>query len=238
VREHRAPARHYGWMNQTAEHSRILESLIRIGTVAEVDHDNALCRVQSGELLTDWLQWPAPRAGNVRVWSPPSVGEQVVLLSQSGEVGAGVLLPGLFSDAFPPPSHDASVSCIAFPDGALVSYNHSSGALSATGIQTALIQASVKITADCPETETTGNLTVGGNLSVKGDSDFEGKAAVMGAFSYAAGMSGTGGASGGTTTITGPIDQSGGAITSNGVVLHTHTHGGVQSGGSNTGGPK
>jgi phage baseplate assembly protein V len=237
VREHRAPARHYGAMNQTAEHSRILESLIRIGTVAEVDHDNALCRVKSGELLTDWLQWPAPRAGKVSVWSPPSIGEQVILFSQSGEIGAGVLLPGLFSDAFQPPSNDPNVTCIAFPDGALVSYNHGSGALSATGIQTAIIQASVKITAECPETETTGNLTVGGNLSVKGDSDFEGKAAVMGAFSYAAGMSGKGG-SGGKTTIDGPITQSGGDITSNGVVLHTHTHGGVQSGGSSTGGPK
>ncbi|MBY0445835.1 MAG: phage baseplate assembly protein V [Burkholderiales bacterium] len=225
-------------MNQTAEHSRILESMIRIGTVAEVDHTNALCRVQSGELLTDWLPWLAPRAGNVRVWSPPSIGEQVLLFSQSGEVGAGVVLSGLFSDAFTPPSHDASVTCVAFPDGALISYNHASGALSATGIQTAIIQASVKITAECPETETTGNLTVGGNLSVKGDSTFKGKADVLGAFSYTAGMSGTGGTSGGATTITGPITQSGGDITSNGVVLHTHTHGGVQLGGSSTSGPK
>jgi len=224
-------------MNQTAEHSRILESLIRIGTVAEVDHDNALCRVQSGELLTDWLQWPAPRAGNVRVWNPPSIGEQGILFSQSGEVGAGVLLPGLFSDAFPPPSNDPNVTCIAFPDGALVSYNHASGALSATGIKTALIQASDHVTVDCPETTTTGNLTVGGNLSVKGDSTFKGKADVLGAFSYAAGMSGTGGTSGGATTITGPITQSGGAITSNGVVLHSHTHNRVQRGNDSTGGP-
>ncbi|MDW5417438.1 phage baseplate assembly protein V [Iodobacter sp. CM08] len=224
-------------MNQTAEHSRILESMIRIGTVAEVDHSNALCRVQSGELLTDWLPWLTARAGKVRIWNPPSIGEQVVLFSQSGEVGAGVLLPGLFSDAFAPPSHDASVSCIAFPDGALVSYNHDSGALSATGIQTAIIQASVKITADCPETETTGNLTVGGNLSVKGDSDFEGKAAVIGAFSYAAGMSGTGGESGGATTITGPINHSGGPLMSNNVIVHDHNHSDVQRGNDSTGGP-
>ncbi|AMC35322.1 hypothetical protein VN23_12235 [Janthinobacterium sp. B9-8] len=224
-------------MNQTAEHSRILESLIRIGTVAEVDHTNALCRVQSGELLTDWLPWLTRRAGTVRSWSPPSIGEQVVMLSQSGEVGAGVVLPGLFSDAMPAPSSAAAVTCVVFPDGALVSYNHDSGALSATGIQTAIIQASVKITAECPETETTGNLTVGGDLVIKGDSTFEGKAAVLGAFSYAAGMSGTGGEGGGATTITGPITQSGGAITSNGVALDSHTHGGVEHGGSNTGGP-
>ncbi|AZN38051.1 phage baseplate assembly protein V [Iodobacter ciconiae] len=227
-------------MNPTAEHSRILESMIRNGTVAEVDllPLQPLCRVQSGELLTDWLPWFTARAGKVRIWSPPSIGEQVILFNPSGEVGAGLVLPALFSDAFPPPSHDAAVTCVAFPDGALIRYNHASGALSATGIKTALIQASVKITAQCPETEATGNLTVGGNLSVKGNSTFKGKADVMGAFSYAAGMSGKGGAGGGETTITGPITQSGGAITSNGVVLHTHSHGGVQVGGSSTGGPK
>ncbi|MEJ2794381.1 phage baseplate assembly protein V [Iodobacter sp. LRB] len=224
-------------MNQTAEHSRILESLIRIGTVAEVDHTHALCRVQTGGLLTDWLPWLTARAGKVRIWSPPSIGEQVVLFSQSGEVGAGVVLPGLFSDAITSPSSAAAVTCVAFPDGALVSYNHASGALSATGIQTALIQASNHVTVDCPETTTTGNLTVVGDLVIKGDSTFKGKADVLGAFSYAAGMSGTGGEGGGATTITGPITQSGGAITSNGVVLHDHTHSGVQAGGSSTGGP-
>ncbi|WP_293935563.1 phage baseplate assembly protein V [Iodobacter sp.] len=226
-------------MNQTAEHSRILESLIRIGTVAEVDCTplEPLCRVQSGELLTDWLPWVTPRAGKVSIWSPPSIGEQVMLLSQSGEVGAGVVLPGLFSDAFPTPSHDPNVTCIAFPDGALVSYNHSSGALSATGIKTALIKASDHVTVDCPETETTGNLTVGGNLSVKGDSDFEGKAAVMGAFSYAAGMSGTGGEGGGATTITGNITHSGGSLMSNDVIVDDHTHNLVQRGNDSTGGP-
>ncbi|STQ89292.1 phage baseplate assembly protein V [Iodobacter fluviatilis] len=225
-------------MNQTAEHSRILESLIRIGTVAEVDHTNALCRVQSGELLTDWLPWLTPRAGKVRIWSPPSVGEQVILFSQSGEVGAGVVLPGLFSDAMPAPSSAATVTCVAFPDGALLSYNHDSGALSVTGIKTALIQASDSVTVDCPETTTTGNLTVGGDLVIKGDSTFKGKADVLGAFSYAAGMSGTGGEGGGATTITGPITQSGGALTSNGVVLHDHTHDKVQRGNDSTGGPK
>ncbi|NHQ84886.1 phage baseplate assembly protein V [Iodobacter sp. HSC-16F04] len=224
-------------MNQTAEHSRILESLIRIGTVAEVDHTSALCRVQSGELLTDWLPWLTARAGNVRVWSPPSIGEQVVLFSQSGEVGAGVVLPGLFSDAMPAPSQSADLCCTAYPDGAVMTYNYASGALSATGIKTAQIQATDHVTVDCPETTTTGNLTVGGDLVIKGDSTFKGKADVLGAFSYAAGMRGTGGEGGGATTITGPITQSGGAITSNGVALDSHTHGGVEHGGSNTGGP-
>ncbi|EOI5752863.1 phage baseplate assembly protein V [Enterobacter hormaechei] len=37
--------------------------------------------------------------------------------------------------------------------------------------------------------------------------------------------------------INGEVTQSGGAMSSNGVVVHTHTHSGVQSGGSLTGGP-
>ncbi len=44
----------------------------------------------------------------------------------------------------------------------------------ATIIKTALVQASEKVTVDCPETETTGNLTVKGNLTVDGDSLLKG----------------------------------------------------------------
>lgn len=43
---------------------------------------------------------------------------------------------------------------------------------------------------------------------------------------------------GGTATITGGIKNTGGQIESNGIVLETHVHGGVQTGGGNTGGPK
>ncbi|MGY3070362.1 phage baseplate assembly protein gpV [Ewingella americana] len=34
--------------------------------------------------------------------------------------------------------------------------------------------------------------------------------------------------------MTGNISHSGGGITSNGIVLHTHKHGGVQTGGGQT----
>ena len=42
---------------------------------------------------------------------------------------------------------------------------------------------------------------------------------------------------GGNVSMNGNISHSGGALESNGVVLDTHTHSGVQQGGSNTGGP-
>ncbi|TBL48945.1 phage baseplate assembly protein V [Obesumbacterium proteus] len=39
------------------------------------------------------------------------------------------------------------------------------------------------------------------------------------------------------TVIKGKVTQTGGDMSSNGVVVHTHVHSGVKSGGSNTGGP-
>ncbi|WP_331275291.1 MULTISPECIES: hypothetical protein [Pseudomonas] len=51
-------------MTDIAALSRLIENLIRPGTIAVVDHGSLLdtrharVRVQSGELLTGWLPWP------------------------------------------------------------------------------------------------------------------------------------------------------------------------------------
>lgn len=51
-------------------------------------------------------------------------------------------------------------------------------------------------------------------------------------------ISTTYGSGGVGATITGGIRNTGGQIESNGIVLETHVHGGVETGGGNTGGPK
>ena len=51
---------------------RLIHNLIRLGTIAEVDHARARVRVQSGELLTNWLPWIEARAGTTRDWDPPT----------------------------------------------------------------------------------------------------------------------------------------------------------------------
>lgn len=170
--------------------SRLLENLIRIGTISAVDHDAALCRVESGGLESQWVPWVEHRAGQTRTWDPPTVGEQVILLSPSGEPAAGVALRGLYRSAHPAPSASATEHVIDYPDGARIAYDHASGALTASGIQTATIEASVSVTLDTPLTHCTGDLTVDGNA------------------------------------------------VSHGIVLHTHTHGGVLPGGGNTGIPQ
>ncbi|MES1265215.1 MAG: phage baseplate assembly protein V, partial [Variovorax sp.] len=46
----------------TVELQRLIENLVRVGTVSEVDHAARLCRVRSGNLETNWLQWFTRRA--------------------------------------------------------------------------------------------------------------------------------------------------------------------------------
>lgn len=202
---------------------RLIGNLVRIGNVSELDLANARCRVSTGSNVTAWLPWMTHRAGRTRSWWAPSVGEQVLLLSMGGELNTAFVLPAVFSDASPAPSASADALHLAFPDGAIFEYEPANGALKVTGVKTAVINASqnvevtapeirctasTRITLDTPEVVCTSKLTTG-SLEVK---------------------------QGGT--LTGNVIHSGGSLTSNGIIVHTHRHSGVQTGGGQTGGPQ
>ncbi|MDD3652324.1 phage baseplate assembly protein V [Immundisolibacter sp.] len=103
---------------------RRLDNLVRLGTVAEIDHGTARVRVQTGNLLTGWLPWCTRRAGDTRTWDPPTVGEQVVLMSPSGEPAAAIVLQAIYRDAHPAPSAEAAAHVVSYPDGASIKYDH------------------------------------------------------------------------------------------------------------------
>jgi phage baseplate assembly protein V len=204
------------------ELARALRNIIRTGIVTEVDTGRALCRVETGGITTDWLNWLTARAGRSRTWWAPSVDEQVLLLAVGGELDTAFVLPGIYSDDSPAPSSSADAMHVSFPDGAVIEYEPETSALKVSGVKTAdvtasesvvvsvpvvTVKASQQITLDTPEVVCTNKLTTG-SLEVK---------------------------QGGK--MTGNIEHSGGALTSNGVIVHSHKHSGVQSGGSQTGGP-
>lgn len=148
-------------MNAPAELLRRLDNLIRLGTVAAVDHGRALCRVQSGRLTTDWLPWLDRRAGTTRTWSPPTPGEQVVVFCPSGEPAAGVVLTGIYTATHDQPSESADEHVVDFADGARIAYDQDSGTLTITGMQ------AIRIT--CPLIEIDGEVRqYGGDLSSHG----------------------------------------------------------------------
>ena len=103
---------------------RRLENLLRAGTIEQVDHDAALVRVRTGGLLSSWVRAFARRAGVVREWSPPSIGEQCLLLSPGGDIANGYALVGLYCDDHPANDNRANTEATLHPDGTLVEYDH------------------------------------------------------------------------------------------------------------------
>lgn len=116
-------------MNAIADLRRRLDNMIRLGTIAQVDHAKALCRVQSGAITTGWLPFFTRRAGTTNEWDPVSQGEQCTVLSPSGELAQGVVLVGLYSSANPPQSSSPDVHRIQWANGDFLEHNAATGAL-------------------------------------------------------------------------------------------------------------
>lgn len=194
-------------MDRDSHHAQQLSNLIRIGTVSEVDLAARRCRVQTGDIHTDFLPWFTGAAGNVIRWCPPSVGEQVVLLCGDGDTANAVVLHGLYSDAFAAPSDSASLTLLRFADGAEVSYDSQTHALSA------LLPSGGKAT-----------VTADGGLTINGPVTINGEATITGATSIKADLTVSGKATASTDMVGG------------GVSLKGHKHAAVQP-GSGTSGP-
>ncbi|EFA7675238.1 phage baseplate assembly protein V, partial [Escherichia coli] len=173
-----------------------------------VDEESWCVRVRSGELETGWLRWNTTRAGAFNVWLPPSPGEQVVIACIGGNPETAMIIGSLWSDASPAPGESLKEIVVSAPDGAVFRYDADAGALSASGMKTATLQASVSVTLDTPVVECTDLLRTATLDVTKG-----GK-------------------------MSGNITHSGGNFTSNGITVHTHKHGGVKGGSDSTGGPQ
>lgn len=218
-------------MDDFADLNRRIESLLREGTVIEVDHGARRVRIESGGLQTDWIRWLAQRTGDSIVWDPPSIGEPGLLFCPSGEPTTGLFLPGVYCDGHDSPSSSPTQHVRVYRDGARVEYDFAAHALTAAlpagatvhviapgsvtvETQTATVKAQ-SVTLDADDT------TVTGSLLVKGPLTFE---------SGATGKGGGGAGGGGpvieiqgsahfTGTVTADVD-----VKSRGVSLVEHPH--------------
>jgi len=154
-------------MAQPVDLPRLIGDLIREGVV--IARSGALCRVRIGDIETPGIPWLAGRAGKARIWSPPSIGEQVAVLCGEGDLARAIVLPGLFSDAHPAPADDDSFHII-FDDGCWIGYDPAKGeAMVALGDSTRLQVAPGKVRIDA-DLEVTGKVTADVDVIAAGKS--------------------------------------------------------------------
>ena len=135
-----------------------VDALVQFGTIdkTKASEGKALARVKVGDRVTDFL--PVKSIGNsvVKVWIPPLVGEQVVVISPFGDASGGFIISSFFNQGCREPAGASSSNAIIEVGNARVEANKA-GRL--------MLKASVAIELDTPKVKATGDLEVAGNIS-------------------------------------------------------------------------
>ena len=99
--------------------------------------------------------------------------EQVVVLSPSGEMAMGVVIPAIYSNNHPANGSDGSIHKITYSDGTVFEYDkeNSKAVLNCVG-DVELTSSSVKINGDVSiegDLSTSGDINSSGRMSASGD---------------------------------------------------------------------
>lgn len=137
------------------ELERRIHNIVRVGEIQAADYGAARVRVKMGEIVTAWLPWMTHRAGNDRTWHAPEVGEQVVVVSPSGDLHFGFVMPSVFQNDFPGPENVATKATTIYDDGATFQYDREAH----------------KWTINIPAGEVSVDLTTGGDVNAEIDGD-------------------------------------------------------------------
>lgn len=163
-------------MNDLATLARLIENLIRYGVIHAVQMKPPRVQVKTGKLTTTWLPWIPARAGADQEWDPPTVDEQVILFSPSGQLANGVVLTGIFSDHIPANGDRAGLHRRTYRDGAVIEYDsiahHLSAVLPANGTSELVSKGGIKFIGPIiheGDYTQTGNQNVTGKVTVSED---------------------------------------------------------------------
>lgn len=156
-----------GWALSDIE--RRLASVVRVATVSAADHAAKRVQVEAGGMVSAWLPWPAEAGRNYRRWRPLRVGQQVVIVSPSGDLGQAVIAGMLFGGGIDAPDTSPDVDSVEFEDGTRISYDSAAHALSVDCAGPVTISSAGTVAIDAANTTISGALTVGNGVSVTGD---------------------------------------------------------------------
>jgi phage baseplate assembly protein V len=164
---------------------RRMANMIRRGRVHSVDFEQSPPRVKveyEKNAVTGWLPWISGRESNQHRtdWEPLAIGEQVIILSESGDLSAGVVLPSLPDATSPVPSTSPDEHVSRYEDGTTFTYNRKTHTLSidvqgdanlhTTGNVTAHIEGTADVTvakATTVKTDATLNVEAAKDLNIK-----------------------------------------------------------------------
>ncbi|WP_421865117.1 phage baseplate assembly protein V [Motiliproteus sp.] len=138
---------------------RRLDNLIRLGTIAVLDHGNRRLKVTSGELLTGWLDWPAEIGANYKRWRPLRSGTQVVLACPGGDPTQAKIIGMLYSNNITSPSSNDAIDLIEFDDGSLLEHNAATQKLTLHSAGDLVLSADSTVRIIGPVVQTGGDMT-------------------------------------------------------------------------------
>ncbi|WP_208442409.1 phage baseplate assembly protein V [Bartonella raoultii] len=101
---------------------RRVANMVMVGKISHVDHKNARYRVKSGNLVSDWIPDTQARAGKTCSYEGRDVGEQVVVVSSSGDLSQGIIVGSLHTDANQV-ADKGNIHKTLYPDGTTVEYD-------------------------------------------------------------------------------------------------------------------
>nr|WP_284449936.1 phage baseplate assembly protein V [Pseudomonas protegens] len=151
----------------------MIAGLILPCSVVGVDLAAGLVRVSDGAGWTSaWLRWHSQAAGKARHWRAPSLGEQGVLISPSGEPAQGTFVPGLYGNAGPQPDNRDHVEVWRFEDGGSLVYDWQAKSYSISlpsGTVTIQVGGSSAVVTDSALTGKADSITLSGAITLNGD---------------------------------------------------------------------
>jgi phage baseplate assembly protein V len=166
-----------------AELARRLENLIRLGRIKTITPSQPFTTVtvDLGEITTANIRFLNLRAGDDKTWDPPSIGEEVVVLSPCGVLEMGIAIAGLNNESNPAPSNDLNKNIRIYSDGCFISYDVSTHALEvilpAGGTAELTALGGITINGD---TTINGNVQVNGSQAMTGNNTVGGSQLVQG----------------------------------------------------------
>ncbi|MGQ1606308.1 phage baseplate assembly protein V [Acinetobacter baumannii] len=167
-----------------ADINRRLENLIRFGTIKTVNPSKPipLVTVDLDDIVTPEIRFFNARSGDDSTWDPPSLDEEVMVISPCGEIGpTSVVFYGLYNNEHPAPSDDLNKKIRVYADGCIIAYDiaahHLSAILPSGG--KAIVTADGGITVN-GDTTINGNLQINGSTAMTGNNTVGGSQLVQG----------------------------------------------------------